>query len=99
MAGHSKEIKEGRPVKEERPEKPESMGHIILQKPLPEILDMIDAGIKESEAAASDARQAAEEARMAGERAAAVVMDKIRRVFLKMAESITQEMEQQDKGR
>jgi hypothetical protein len=92
MVGHNKE------TKEERSERPDSMGHQILQKPLPEILDMIDAGIKDSEEAASDARKAAEEARMSGEKAAAMVMDKIRRVFLKMADTITQEMEQQDKG-
>jgi hypothetical protein len=90
MAGQSKETK---------PERPESMGHQILQKPLPEILDMIDAAIKDSEEAASVARKAAEEARMAGEKAAELVMDKIRRVFLKMADTITQEMEQQDKGK
>ena len=67
--------------------------HIILQKPLPEILDDIETSIQESESAAADARKAAEEARLAGERAADAVMVKIRRLLLKMADDITGEMQ------
>jgi hypothetical protein len=88
-----------RPSKDEKQPTPEKMGHIILEKPLPEILDMISDSIQESELAAADARKAAEEARMSGEKAAALVMERIRRVFLRMADAITQEMELQDKGR
>jgi|MudIll2142460700_1097286.scaffolds.fasta_scaffold864915_2 ribulose 1,5-bisphosphate synthetase/thiazole synthase len=76
---------------------PEKRSHIILQKPLPEIIDDIEVSIKESEAAAADARQAADEARMAGEMAAEAVMKRIRRLFLKMADDITQEMNSIDK--
>ena len=42
----------------------------IMVKPLPEILDEIDDGIRLADEAAKDARKAAEEARMAGEKAA-----------------------------
>ena len=42
----------------------------IMTKPLPEILDEIDASIRLANEAASDARKAAEEARRAGEKAA-----------------------------
>ena len=80
------------PKEEKQSPAPQKASHIILQKPLPEILDDIEDSIKESEEAAADARKAAEEARLAGEKAADVVMKKIRRLFLKMADDITQEM-------
>jgi len=66
--------------------------HIILQKPLPEILDDIGSSIDLAENAAAEARKAAEEARMAGEKAAGEVMKKIRKLFLKMVEDITEEL-------
>ena len=67
--------------------------HIIMDKPLPEILDDIETSIETAEKAAADARQAAAEARKAGEQAAAEVMKKIRALFLKMTEDITAELE------
>jgi hypothetical protein len=42
----------------------------IMVKPLPQILDEIEASIGSADAAAKDARKAAEEARKAGEKAA-----------------------------
>jgi hypothetical protein len=69
--------------------------HIIMDKPLPEILDDIETSIVTAEKAAADARQAAAEARKAGELAAAEVMKKIRKLFLKMTQDITEEL---DKG-
>jgi len=66
--------------------------HIIMDKPLPEILDDIEVSIETAEKAAADARQAAAEARKAGELAAAEVMKKIRTLFLKMTEDITEEL-------
>ena len=57
----------------------------IMTKPLPQILDEI-------EAAAADARNAADEARVAGERAAEDVMKRLRILFLKMAKDITEEL-------
>ena len=59
--------------------------HDIFSKPLPELLDDI-------EAAAADARAAADEARNAGERAAQDVMKKLRKLFLKMSKDITEEL-------
>ncbi|OGO22822.1 MAG: hypothetical protein A2144_10655 [Chloroflexi bacterium RBG_16_50_9] len=59
--------------------------HGIFSKPLPEILDDI-------EAAAADARKAADEARTAGERAADDVMRRLRKLFLTMAKDITEEL-------
>ena len=59
--------------------------HPILSKPLPSILDEI-------EAAAADARKAADEARLAGEGAANDVMKRLRKLFLKMARDITEEL-------
>ena len=59
--------------------------HEIFSKPLPEILNEI-------EAAAADARKAADEARSAGERAAEEVMKRLRKLFLTMAKDITQEL-------
>ena len=59
--------------------------HAILSKPLPVILDEI-------EAAAEDARKAADEARTAGEKAAGDVMRRLRVLFLKMAKDITEEL-------
>jgi hypothetical protein len=58
----------------------------IFDKPLPVILDEIQQ-------AAKDARQAADEARTAGEQAAEHVMRRLRRVFLKMAKDISEELE------
>lgn len=75
----------------------EKASHVILQKPLPEILDNIVTSIEESESAAADARKAAEEARLAGEQAADAVMKKIRRLLLKMADDITGEMSGSEK--
>jgi len=57
----------------------------IMTKPLPQILDEI-------EAAAADARNAADEAKAAGERAAEDVMKRLRKLFLKMAKDITEEL-------
>ena len=57
----------------------------IMTKPLPQILDEI-------ETAAADARNAADEARVAGERAAEDVMKRLRKLFLKMAKDITEEL-------
>jgi hypothetical protein len=59
--------------------------HGIFSKPLPEILDEI-------EAAAADARRAADEARSAGERAAEEVMKRLRKLFLTMVKDITEEL-------
>ena len=59
--------------------------HEIFNKPLPEILNDI-------EAAAADARKAADEARSAGEMAAEEVMKRLRKLFLAMAKDITQEL-------
>ncbi len=59
--------------------------HDIFSKPLPELLDDI-------EAAAADARSAADEARTAGERAAQDVMKRLRKVFLKMSRDIAEEL-------
>jgi len=66
--------------------------HVILEKPLPEILSDIEANIEASEKAAAEARMAADEARKAGEQAAAEVMKKIRTLFLKMTQDITEEL-------
>jgi len=60
--------------------------HGIMDTPLPLILDEI-------ESAAGDARKAAEEARIAGEKAAEDVMKRLRKLFLKMAKDITEELE------
>ena len=57
----------------------------IMTKPLPQILDEI-------EAAAAGARNAADEAKAAGERAAEDVMKRLRKLFLKMAKDITEEL-------
>ena len=59
--------------------------HDIFSKPLPELLDEI-------EAAAADARAAADEARNAGERAAQDVMKRLKKLFLKMSRDITEEL-------
>jgi hypothetical protein len=60
-------------------------GHEIFNKPLPEILNDI-------EAAAAEARKAADDARSAGEKAAEEVMKRLRKLFLKMAKDITEEL-------
>ena len=59
--------------------------HDIFSKPLPELLDEIDA-------AAADARLAADEARTAGERAAQDVMKRLKKLFLRMSRDITEEL-------
>jgi predicted DsbA family dithiol-disulfide isomerase len=59
--------------------------HGIFSKPLPTILDEI-------EAATVDARKAADEARSAGERAAEEVMRRLRKLFLTMVKDITDEL-------
>ena len=64
----------------------------IMDKPLPVILDEISGSIEVAEKAAADARAAAEEARKAGEIAAEQVMKKIRKLFLKMSQDITEEL-------
>jgi hypothetical protein len=69
----------------------------IMNRPLPEILDNIDASITRAESAADEARKAAEEARRAGEKAAEQVMGRIRKLFLKMAQDITDEMKETEK--
>jgi Cdc6-like AAA superfamily ATPase len=61
--------------------------HGIFDKPLPVILDEIQV-------AATDARKAADEARTAGEMAAEQVMRRLRKVFLKMAKDISEELEE-----
>ena len=68
--------------------------HEIMEKPLPVILDEISSSIELADKAAADARAAANEARMAGEKAAEEVMRRIRKLFLKMANDITQEMKE-----
>jgi hypothetical protein len=57
----------------------------IFNKPLPVILSEI-------EVAAAEARQAADDARAAGEKAAEDVMKRLRKLFLSMAKSITEEL-------
>jgi len=59
--------------------------HGIFNKPLPTILDDI-------EAATADARKAADEARSAGEKAAEEVMKRLRKLFLTMVKDITEEL-------
>jgi len=66
-------------------EKEDKQNHGILSKPLPDILDEIAT-------AAEDARKAADEARLAGEKAAEDVMKRLRKLFLKMAQDITEEL-------
>jgi hypothetical protein len=67
---------------EKEPEKKQK----IMDTPLPLILEGI-------ETAATDARKAADEARIAGEKAAEDVMKRLRKLFLKMAKDITEELE------
>ena len=67
---------------EKEPEKKQK----IMDTPLPVILEEI-------ETAAADARKAADDARLAGEKAAQDVMKRLRRLFLKMAKDITEELE------
>jgi hypothetical protein len=59
--------------------------HDIMSKPLPEVLDEIQE-------AAADARKAADEARLAGQQAADEVMKSLRKLFMKMARDITEEL-------
>ncbi|MFC1982728.1 hypothetical protein ACFLV5_02970 [Chloroflexota bacterium] len=59
--------------------------HDIMSKPLPELLDDIQE-------AAADARKAADEARLAGQQSADEVMKSLRKLFLKMAKDITEEL-------
>lgn len=58
----------------------------IMDTPLPVILEGI-------ETAAADARKAADEARISGEKAAEEVMKRLRKLFMKMAKDITEELE------
>ena len=67
-----------------------SMKHDIVSKPLPALLDDI-------ELATVDARRAADEARAAGEKAAEEVMKRLRKLFLKMARDITEELSESKK--
>ena len=67
---------------EKEPEKKQN----IMDTPLPQLLEGI-------ETAADDARKAADEARIAGEKAAENVMRRLRKLFLKMAKDITEELE------
>lgn len=60
--------------------------HTIFDKPLPVLLDEINV-------AAADARKAADDAKAAGEKAADEVLRKLRRVFMKMAKDINEELE------
>ncbi len=66
------------------------MKHDIFSKPLPALLDDI-------EMATVDAKKAAEEARAAGEKAAEEVMKRLRKLFLKMARDITEELDEAKK--
>ena len=59
--------------------------HGIFDKPLPVILDEI-------EKAAAEARKAADDARSAGEMAAEDVMRRLRKLFLRMAKDIEEEV-------
>lgn len=65
--------------------KPGEEKNIIFSKPLPEILDEINA-------AAASARKAADDARLAGEKAAEDVMKRLRKLFMAMAKDITEEL-------
>ncbi len=65
--------------------KEQDVKNAIFSKPLPAILDDI-------EAATADARKAADEARAAGEKAAEDVMKRLRKLFLTMAKDITEEL-------
>lgn len=67
---------------EKEPEKKQR----IMDTPLPLILEGI-------ETAAADARKAADDARISGEKAAEEVMKRLRKLFLKMAKDITEELE------
>ena len=67
---------------EKEPEKKQR----IMDTPLPLILEEI-------ETAAANARKAADEAKIAGEKAAEDVMKRLRKLFLKMAKDITEELE------
>jgi ketol-acid reductoisomerase len=71
--------------------------HEIMEKPLPDILDGISSSIELAEKAAADARVAADEARLAGEKAAEHVMKRIRKLFLRMAKDITEELKEMEK--
>ena len=70
----------------------EARQHEILSKPLPQILDEIMGSVDLANKAAADARKAADDARTAGEKAAADVMRRFRKVFLKMVDDITGEL-------
>ena len=67
---------------ENEPEKKQK----IMDTPLPVILEGI-------ETAAADARKAADDARIAGEKAAEEVMKRLRKLFMKMAKDITEDLE------
>jgi hypothetical protein len=61
-------------------------GNDIFSKPLPVIL-------ADLEAASAEAHKAAEDARTAGEAAAQDVMKRLRKLFLKMAKDIQEELD------
>ena len=73
-------------------EQTKTANHLIMQKPLPEIIDDIEVSIQRADEAAIEARKAAEHARLAGEKAAEEVMRRIRKLFLKMSQDITEEL-------
>jgi hypothetical protein len=60
----------------------------IMDTPLPVILEG-------NKSAAAKAREAADNARIAGEQATEDVMERLRKLFLKMAKDITGELEKQ----
>jgi len=64
--------------------------HGIFDKPLPVILDEIQT-------AAAEARKAADDAKFAGETAAAEVMRRFRKLFLKMARDIQEQLSEGQK--
>lgn len=64
--------------------------HGIFDKPLPVLLDEIQT-------ASADARKAADEARSAGEIAANEVMKRLRKLFLRMAKDIEEELGEEKK--
>jgi hypothetical protein len=73
-------------IKERKMEQEPGKKQKIMDTPLPLILEGI-------ETAAADARNAADDARLAGEQAAEQVMKRLRKLFMKMAKDITEELE------
>ena len=82
-------LKEGNMVKEEKEEQQrKSSGQRILEKPLPQILDEIDAAIDEVGRATLNANRAAAEARKAGEEAGKTAEQRANQVIGKLTEDI-----------